>query len=394
MTGTRQQWRHEPDLNAAQSRRRADRGTSWSSAHRGTEYRLIMASIVGLCAVGAAGSVVPGLDTAIGAVLVAAVLGALAVVAVRRQLRIRRRIADIDGTRPAVRPAAGATEPRVGPGVVTPVSPASITRAAHQLHPGTGPRAPRAARGGPRSPVHTARRCRMTTPQDPQHNTASTTQEIAALTARLRELSAQGRGADPAERAAFIADKDALIARITDPAANGAEGREGARATGTAREVPEQVVRARAVEPGYVLVGPSTRTWLRDPATGRPTAVVSEAEHRAVRELVDRQVLDTTDAHWFTDQDGHTDIHTPVVAPAHRDEGTDSVLADVAGDSGELAERVSAPRGRVANLEQDPEVRQEQLRHWQRDDVELADQPADAMSDGSGWVGDDGPGLP
>ena len=247
MTGTRQQWRHEPDLNAAQSRRRADRGTSWSSAHRGTEYRLIMASIVGLCAVGAAGSVVPGLDTAIGAVLVAAVLGALAVVAVRRQLRIRRRIADIDGTRPAVRPAAGATEPRVGPGVVTPVSPASITRAAHQLHPGTGPRAPRAARGGPRSPVHTARRCRMTTPQDPQHNTASTTQEIAALTARLRELSAQGRGADPAERAAFIADKDALIARITDPAANGAEGREGARATGTAREVPEQVVRARAV---------------------------------------------------------------------------------------------------------------------------------------------------
>ncbi len=38
--------------------------------------------------------------------------------------------------------------------------------------------------------------------------------EIADLTARLRRLSAAGRDADPAERAAFLADKDALIARI------------------------------------------------------------------------------------------------------------------------------------------------------------------------------------
>ena len=38
--------------------------------------------------------------------------------------------------------------------------------------------------------------------------------EIAELTARLRRLSAAGRYADPAERAAFLADKDALIARI------------------------------------------------------------------------------------------------------------------------------------------------------------------------------------
>ena len=38
--------------------------------------------------------------------------------------------------------------------------------------------------------------------------------EIAELTARLRRLSAAGRYADPAERAAVLADKDALIARI------------------------------------------------------------------------------------------------------------------------------------------------------------------------------------
>ena len=39
--------------------------------------------------------------------------------------------------------------------------------------------------------------------------------EIAALTARLRELSNAGAAADADERARFLADKDALIARIT-----------------------------------------------------------------------------------------------------------------------------------------------------------------------------------
>lgn len=38
--------------------------------------------------------------------------------------------------------------------------------------------------------------------------------EIAAFTRRLRDLSAAGPGADPAERAAFLADKQALFDRI------------------------------------------------------------------------------------------------------------------------------------------------------------------------------------
>lgn len=38
--------------------------------------------------------------------------------------------------------------------------------------------------------------------------------EIADLTRRLRALSAAGRDADPAERAAFLADKDALLNRV------------------------------------------------------------------------------------------------------------------------------------------------------------------------------------
>jgi hypothetical protein len=46
-------------------------------------------------------------------------------------------------------------------------------------------------------------------------HTPPTVAEIAALTARLRALSTTGAAADPAERARFLADKDALIARIT-----------------------------------------------------------------------------------------------------------------------------------------------------------------------------------
>jgi hypothetical protein len=41
-----------------------------------------------------------------------------------------------------------------------------------------------------------------------------TVREIADLTARLRALTAAGPDADPAERAAFLADKAALLARI------------------------------------------------------------------------------------------------------------------------------------------------------------------------------------
>jgi hypothetical protein len=44
--------------------------------------------------------------------------------------------------------------------------------------------------------------------------TPPTVREIAELTARLRELTARGREADPIERAAFLADKRALLDRI------------------------------------------------------------------------------------------------------------------------------------------------------------------------------------
>ncbi|MCW2899254.1 MAG: hypothetical protein JWO67_1519 [Streptosporangiaceae bacterium] len=98
---------------------------SRSPSHLGVEYRLIMTTVVGLCLAGAAGSVVPGLDIVVGAVLIAAAMVACGSWVVRRELRIRRRLADTDGTlhlaprRPAQVPA-----PRVGLGDRAPVSPA------------------------------------------------------------------------------------------------------------------------------------------------------------------------------------------------------------------------------------------------------------------------------
>src|SRR5690349_17671032 len=49
---------------------------------------------------------------------------------------------------------------------------------------------------------------------NPMSDTTPSIAEIAALTARLRALSNAGPGADPQERARFLADKDALLARI------------------------------------------------------------------------------------------------------------------------------------------------------------------------------------
>jgi hypothetical protein len=64
--------------------------------------------------------------------------------------------------------------------------------------------------------------------------------EIASLTARLRALSTPGLAADPDERAVFLADKDALLARITDttncaaPPGAGDATHQGATVTGPA----------------------------------------------------------------------------------------------------------------------------------------------------------------
>lgn len=137
--------------------------------------------------------------------------------------------------------------------------------------------------------------------------------EIAELTRRLRGLSAPGREVDEAERAAFLADKDALIARITNTTHSWGRTRAEGFAAGDLREALTDAVLARAADDGYVLVGPSARTWHRDPGTGRPTVAATDAEHQTVRDLMDRHRLDTNEPEWIAGPDGQDDIHTAVV---------------------------------------------------------------------------------
>jgi hypothetical protein len=72
--------------------------------HRRVEYRLIMAGVCVLCAVGAVSAVVPAVEhalTVVLAVAAAVAVVALCVAAVRRELRIRRRLAAIQPLDPA-----------------------------------------------------------------------------------------------------------------------------------------------------------------------------------------------------------------------------------------------------------------------------------------------------
>ncbi len=182
-----------------------------------------------------------------------------------------------------------------------------------------------------------------------------TVAEIAALTARLRELSRPGREVDEVERAAFLADKQALLDRIT---AKGLAARDRAWAD----QAQSDLARARAEHPGYVLVGPSSETWLRDPDTGRPGAPVSESEHHAVRQLLGREVLDTGEPGWVTGPDGRADIHSDVIpAPTYEIDETDTGASSRAGD---------------------PEWgRREQLTRWHADDA--AEAATDHADDGA-----------
>jgi len=52
------------------------------------------------------------------------------------------------------------------------------------------------------------------TEHDRRRSEAPSIREIAELTARLRDLTGPDANRDPAVRAAFLADKDALLARI------------------------------------------------------------------------------------------------------------------------------------------------------------------------------------
>ncbi len=161
--------------------------------------------------------------------------------------------------------------------------------------------------------------------------------EIAAFTRRLRDLSQAGRDADPADRERFLTDKRALFDRITADRPP-ARGRDAAFAAAAAEDAVRDVARAQAENGGYVLVGPSARTWRADDG-GRAVEPATEAEHRAVRELLGRDQLDTTEPAWTTTADGRTDIVSTVIptADTYGAAWSDDPFADDAARDGDHA---------------------------------------------------------
>lgn len=178
--------------------------------------------------------------------------------------------------------------------------------------------------------------------------------EIAALNRRLRELSAQGRDADPAERAAFLADKDALLARIADTHTD--FGGEFLPADGVGQE-PH---------------GHHARLGRRDEVADDAAVAMPE---------------------WMREQARRTEAEIAAGnAPPPRPDDLDELAARIAT----LQERIAARdtdasfTGRTVDPEQD--ARGDQLARWHRDDTTendaSEDDAATADHDQAGRVAD------
>lgn len=161
---------------------------------------------------------------------------------------------------------------------------------------------------------------------------APTVREIADLLGGLRELSARDREIEPRERAAFLADKEALLARITESATATDEQQDGA-------------------EPAPTRIGEiQMPAWMREQAARAEAATPGPALPMGER-----------------------------AALAARDEALRGQLGHV--DTGQSAHAVSP-----APVDVDEATRREQLARWHTDDA--------VVSDTQGDVWDDGPGLP
>lgn len=85
---------------------------------RSSDYRVLIAMATGACVLAAVSAVIAVVEHIVGVALIVAGLGWLAVAVLRRELRIRRRLADVAGTRPMP------PRPRAGPGEHAPAPPA------------------------------------------------------------------------------------------------------------------------------------------------------------------------------------------------------------------------------------------------------------------------------
>ncbi|GAA3242508.1 hypothetical protein GCM10017691_46650 [Pseudonocardia petroleophila] len=198
--------------------------------------------------------------------------------------------------------------------------------------------------------------------------------EIAALTRRPRELSAPGRTVDPRERAAFLADKDALIARITDTtdadsdAADtdaGGEGHEHLARTGRTDQASEEGwwARAESTDPTVEAVTFDAAGYYSDARL----AAIAQARAAGDTERAER----LQNAPWSTPAD---DERAPEMPEWMREQArrTEAEIADgtyVAGPPDDMARFAD----RLAELREqtDPDAagRRDQLARWHRDDA-------------------------
>lgn len=94
-------------------------GPNWGPT-RSSDYRVLIAMATGGCVLAAVSAVVAVVEHVVGVAVIVTGLGWLAVAVLRRELRIRRRLADVAGTRPVP------PRPRVGPGEHAPAPPAPV----------------------------------------------------------------------------------------------------------------------------------------------------------------------------------------------------------------------------------------------------------------------------
>lgn len=193
--------------------------------------------------------------------------------------------------------------------------------------------------------------------------------EIAALTRRLRELSAPGRTVDPTERATFLADKDALLARITDTDTAAAERHEHVARTGRPDQAPEGGwwARAGSADPTVEAVTFDATGYYSD----AQLAAVAQARAAGDTERAER----LQNAPWATPQDVE---QVPEMPERMRDQARriEAASADgtyVAGppdDMARFANRLAALREQT-----DPDApgRRDQLARWHHDDHAAAE---------------------
>jgi len=203
----------------------------------------------------------------------------------------------------------------------------------------------------------------MTSPAD---ESRPTVREIAALTARLRYLTASGRDVDAAERAAFLADKHALIERITAAA-------ERTRRHDRARERPSKgqwSAQARSSDPAQLPISFDASGYYSDAQIAEIADALAAGDTDRAQHLQDRP---------WTAQD--TTVDTGHAAVGNGPAGFGTLHEHVA-----VCGRPAAP---APFVDPDQEARREQLTRWHTDDTTGDETTLDDRRD----VGDDGPVL-